>query len=266
MYFSVGNKARAAAGGGGGRMASRKLGTTVILLVLIFVAAMPAAAQSFRVQCPTSTITHPNAANNNTEPAYVGPTYTGTAGYPAAPGHVNGAIKCQQISGGDGYATMGDGTQTYLFSFGPLSGITDIALGKPGTEIPNVFNTPYAGTGATTANYLVPGDPATTVAASTVPLTSAQLSKLASINYNGAVDIDYDVANTVSIYDISESGTTVTVIGNAPLDLNLQKNAQILIAGGTDVPNGYKGTWTVTAVNVPNAFFPANFAFQYTAN
>ena len=98
------------------------------------VAAIPAASQSFRVQCPTSTKTHPNAANNNSEPAYVGPTYTGTSGYPATPAHVNGAIKCQQISGGDGYATMGDGTQTYMFSFGPLSGLADMAAGQPGTS------------------------------------------------------------------------------------------------------------------------------------
>ena len=37
----------------------------------------------------------------------------------------NPGIKCQQISGGDGFATMGDGTQTYLFAFGPLSGMAD---------------------------------------------------------------------------------------------------------------------------------------------
>jgi len=59
--------------------------------------------------------------------------------------------------GGDGYATMGDGTQTYMFSFGPLSGITDIALGKAGTEPPNVFNVPFP---VSTSNFLVPGDPA----------------------------------------------------------------------------------------------------------
>ena len=58
---------------------------------------------------------------------------------------MNGAIKCQQISGGDGYATMGDGTQTYMFSFGPLSGLADIANGLPGTEFPNVFNTVVSG-------------------------------------------------------------------------------------------------------------------------
>ena len=44
-----------------------------------------------------------------------------------------GITKCQQISGGDGFATMGDGTQTYLFAFGPLSGMADIAKGLPGT-------------------------------------------------------------------------------------------------------------------------------------
>ncbi|TLZ30247.1 MAG: multicopper oxidase family protein [Gammaproteobacteria bacterium] len=124
-------------------MLSRQLfcrGFAALMLVLI---TLPAAAQSFRVQCPTKTITHPTAANS--EPAYVGPTYTGTAGYPAAPAHVNGAIKCQQISGGDGYASMGDGTQTYLFSFGPLSGLADIAAGLPGTQFPGVFNTLYSG-------------------------------------------------------------------------------------------------------------------------
>ncbi|TLZ22808.1 MAG: multicopper oxidase family protein [Gammaproteobacteria bacterium] len=115
-------------------------GFAALTLALI---TLPAAAQSFRVQCPTKTITHPTAANS--EPAYVGPTYTGTAGYPAAPAHVNGAIKCQQISGGDGYASMGDGTQTYLFSFGPLSGLADIAAGLPGTQFPGVFNTLYSG-------------------------------------------------------------------------------------------------------------------------
>src|SRR5581483_10496898 len=126
-----------------------------------------AKAQSFRVQCPTSTITHPTVANNNSEPAYSGPTtFTcSVAGGCTAANNVgyllpnsstvNGAIKCQQISGGDGYSTMADGTQTFMFSFGPLSGLADIAGGKPGTEFPNIFNTVYPGT-------LVPGDPATT--------------------------------------------------------------------------------------------------------
>jgi FtsP/CotA-like multicopper oxidase with cupredoxin domain len=85
---------------------------------------------------------------------------------------VNGAIKCQQVSGGDGFATMADGSQTYLFSFGPLSGLADIANGLPGTEFPNVFNMPYASTP-------LPGDPYTT--------------GLASFNYNGAIGLAPDL-------------------------------------------------------------------------
>src|ERR1035437_6907932 len=116
------------------------------LVALMCVAALPAAAQSFRVQCPTSTITHPNTGLNNTEPAYTGATTfksTNTtnpaAGYLVPSANVNGAIKCQQISGGDGYATMADGTQTYMVAFGPVSGISDIANGLPGTQFPIVF-------------------------------------------------------------------------------------------------------------------------------
>ena len=125
-----------------------------ILLVCLAVAAN---AQSFRVQCPTTTVTHPTASN--VEPPYSGATTfsTGSGGFQTPATHMNGAIKCQQISGGDGFATMGDGTQTYMFSFGPLSGLADIAGGKPGTEFPNVFNTVYSGA------PFQPGDPATTV-------------------------------------------------------------------------------------------------------
>jgi len=35
---------------------------------------------------------------------------------------------------------------------------------------------------------------------------------------------------------------------------------QIAINGGTDLPNGYKGTFAVTAINVANPFFPPNYA------
>jgi FtsP/CotA-like multicopper oxidase with cupredoxin domain len=138
------------------RLGSILGGWPAVVLILL---ASPAAAQSFRVQCPTSTITHPSTLHdNNSEPAYVGPTTLSLAadGYLAPSANPNGAIKCQQISGGDGFATMGDGTQTYLFSFGPLSGLTDVAGGQPGTEFPSVFNTPYSGT-----TPLQPGDPAT---------------------------------------------------------------------------------------------------------
>src|SRR3954453_19447695 len=135
-----------------------KLSLYCVSLVLLATAATVANAQSFQVQCPTTTITHPaNLHDNNSEPAYNGPTSfaNGTKGYIEPTANVNGAIKCQQISGGDGFATMGDGSQTYLFSFGPLSGLKDMADGKPGTQFPNVFNTSELD--------LKPGDPATSV-------------------------------------------------------------------------------------------------------
>lgn len=87
------------------------------LLLLAATFALPAAAQSFRVQCPAKTSMHSKASD---------------------PGN----IKCQQIAGGDGFATMGDGTQMYLFGFGALSGLSDIQAGKPGTQLASVFNNP----------------------------------------------------------------------------------------------------------------------------
>src|SRR6266853_2477914 len=126
-----------------------KLYQISLTIILIGVAAGVASAQSFRVQCPTTTVTHPSALHdNNSETTYTGPTVL-TAPSPStfqAPvSNVQGAIKCQQVGGGDGYATMANGTQTYMFSFGPLSGLADIANGQPGTEPPNVFNVPYPG-------------------------------------------------------------------------------------------------------------------------
>ncbi len=97
----------------------RKPRSLYLPVLLVFLATMPASPQSFRVQCPTST-----------------PLHNADSGAP-------GGIKCQQISGGDGYATMADGTQTYLFAFGPLSGLNDIAKGLPGTQPASVFLTPY---------------------------------------------------------------------------------------------------------------------------
>src|SRR5437773_5663712 len=161
-------------------MASRKLGALLVLVGLALIAARPANAQSFQVQCPTSTITHPTAANS--EPAYTGATTfaTGAGGYLTPASHVNGAIKCQQISGGDGFATMGDGTQTYLFAFGPLSALQDMANGLPGTEFPSVFNVPYGRT-------FKPGDPATADGASSIGP-----NPLSGFGYNGAVGLAPD--------------------------------------------------------------------------
>src|SRR5690242_6127805 len=159
----------------------RKMSPLFFSLVLVVIMTVAASGQSFQVQCPTSTITHPNAANNNSEPDYAGPTVfsPGTKGYLEPTGTVNGAIKCQQISGGDGFATMGDGTQTYLFAFGPLSGLADIAIGRPGTEPPNIFNGLFPGGGTP-----VPGDPATTNGASVTPYA---VGILGTFGYNGAI-------------------------------------------------------------------------------
>ncbi len=160
--------------------------------MFLFLAPLTASAQSFRVQCPTDTITHPAALNNNNaEPPYTAPTTqaVGSKGYLAPTGNVNGAIKCQQVSGGDGYSTMANGTQTYMFSFGPLSGLADIAAGLPGTEFPSVFNTVFPG-------VIAPGDPATTDGASAFdtvgnPIYSA--GALGAFTYNGAVGLAADL-------------------------------------------------------------------------
>ena len=93
-------------------------------ILLVSLATVAASAQSFRVQCPVTTTLHPGQPTDQ------------------------GGIKCQQISGGDGYATMADGTQTYLFAFGPLSGLNNIANGLPGTEPASTFMTPYDPTAA----------------------------------------------------------------------------------------------------------------------
>jgi hypothetical protein len=160
----------------GGCTAMRK--SLPIWLPLVGVCLLPSLASaqvfqgggSFRVQCPTATIRHPGAtATGGTVPT-VNPTpdtaeapYTGpvvrtvTLGPTIDPNTGNphtfspaltitdsgGAIKCQQISGGDGMMTEADGNQTFMYSFGPLSGLGLIRNGQPGTDFAAVFNSPY---------------------------------------------------------------------------------------------------------------------------
>lgn len=168
-------------------MSSRSACPALFLTVFLSATATSVVGQSFRVQCPTTTITHPTATD--TEPSYNGPTTfsLNSAGYFSPQTNVNGAIKCQQISGGDGYATMGDGTQTYMFSFGPLSGLASIARGLPGTEPPGVFNAVYDRT-------FVPGDPATSDGVSQA--TGYTAGNLDAFNFDGAVGLAYDVDAT----------------------------------------------------------------------
>jgi FtsP/CotA-like multicopper oxidase with cupredoxin domain len=172
-------------------MSRKSVGKILFASVLMISgAALPATAQSIRVQCPTSTITHPDTTItqmvNSSEPAYTGPTTfsLGSGGYVVPSGNVNGAIKCQQISGGDGYSTMANGTQTFMFSFGPLSGLADIAAGLPGTQVPAIFNTVYGAT-------FMPGDPANSDGWSTDPTVVASRS-LSGFTFNGAVGLTPD--------------------------------------------------------------------------
>ena len=256
-------------------MASKKFGMLMCLAVLGGLAALPASAQSFRVQCPTSTITHPSSLNNNNaEPAYTAPTVLALNGngFYAPTKNVNGAIKCQQVSGGDGYSTMANGTQTFMFSFGPLSGLADIAQGHPGTEFPATFNTTYMMGAA--PGTLLPGDPATTdgAVANTWPAWGTPLPT-SPFNYNGAVGLAYDTVNLVSIYDIAEDPANaplltrhrVTVQTNAPIGVGV--GGQVTIAG-TGI--GYDGTWTIQTVGtVPNTVtnygFPPTDVFTFNA-
>jgi len=275
--------------------------------LLVAFATVGASAQSFRVQCPTSTITHPNAASNNSEPAYNGPTQFnapavgvpgGTTGDFVTPkaGTVNGAIKCQQISGGDGLSTMADGTQIFMFSFGPLSGLADIAAGLGGSEFPNVFNTPWSGcpSAANCPNPLQRGDPATTDGAMTgaSPWTGAPGPYRPSFTWNGAVGLTPDIANLVTVTDLVEGPITAalypgatapgcptttasahTVTGWTDAPLGLQAGQQVVITAGagddgTPTPPGYAGTWTISCVTTSAGMSPdgvTDYAFQYVA-
>src|SRR6267142_1579724 len=163
-----------------------------ICLPILLVCLIPAVASaqapgsqgggSFRVQCPTATLLHPggtgtgNSTPASAEAAYSGPITRTAATDPS--GHYTynppltftdngGAIKCQQVSGGDGMMTEADGNQTYMFSFGPLSGLQAIQNGQAGTQLPAVFNKSYCD--PANANYLSgqpnpysPCDPSTT--------------------------------------------------------------------------------------------------------
>jgi hypothetical protein len=291
----------------------RKSSQVWIPILVVAFATVAASAQSFRVQCPASTITHPLTGTNcstnptgpgcnNSEPAYNGPTQFnppsmglpgGTSGDFVTPvtGTVNGAIKCMQISGGDGFSTMADGNQVFMFSFGPLSGLADIAAGRTGLQFPYVFNTPYPGTG--TSQYLVRGDPATTDGA----VSGAQpwpSSNPPTVNplftWNGAVGLAPDVVNVVTVSNLVEgpvtaalypgatvpgcptttaSANTVTAWTDSPSGFAAGQQVTInnaVAEGPTPTPAGYAGTWTISCVATGSAMTPDGFqeyAFQY---
>lgn len=138
------------------RTLSSHLRRAAVATLALSLLSTPARAQSFRVQCPQITALHPGQCTggkkhvNNNEACQTAadcPDQTGVCspvGGKADPAHP-GQIKCQHVGGGDGFATMGDGHQIYLFAFSPLSGLKDIQAGKPGTQTADVFNAGYQG-------------------------------------------------------------------------------------------------------------------------
>ena len=280
----------------------RKFYQLLAPVIVFSLAPVIASAQSFRVQCPTSTITHPDTTTtqlvNSSEPLYNGPTqYTmpttpppGTDGGFVTPtaGTVNGAIKCQQISGGDGLSTMADGTQIFMFSFGPLSGLADVAAGHPSTQFPKVFNQPYTDVSSTP---LTRGDPAFTDGATSgaSPWTGGPGSLFApAFSWNGAVGLALDTAVNVTVSNLEEgpltpgigtvpptvpgctpTANTVTAWTDAPSGFRVGDTVVISSAtaeGAVTTPAGYVGKWTVSCVATGTATTPDGFneyAFQY---
>ncbi len=130
------------------RQQGNRRGLFGLFFALTVAASLPAMAQSFRVQCPAGTALHPAIPANDGSVAVADRAKYATVTAPLprtdgllnpTPAMANPGIKCQQLSGGDGFASMGDGTQTYLFSFGPLSGLGNIVKGLPGTTTASEF-------------------------------------------------------------------------------------------------------------------------------
>jgi FtsP/CotA-like multicopper oxidase with cupredoxin domain len=117
-----------------------------LLALTLGLTAATASAQSFRVQCPAFTALHPGICSGGTSGGLACSDSAGCPGGSCVPdASYPGQVKCQHIGGGDGYATMGDGHQIYLFAFSPLSGLQDLEAGLPGTQPASVFNAGYQG-------------------------------------------------------------------------------------------------------------------------
>ncbi len=147
----------------------------------LLLVALNAEAQSFRVQCPSFTTQHDGVSNADSH------------------------IKCQQIAGGDGYATMADGNQIYMFGFGPLSGLKDIYNGLPGTQQNSGFNvtsplsvgTPSSLVGMPDGNFTFNGAIGLTNDTSLDPWTA-----------NAVYPIGATVRTTTGIYTSTTAGTS----------------------------------------------------------
>jgi hypothetical protein len=188
-----------------------------------------------------------------------------------------------------------------MFSFGPLSGLADIAAGHPATQFPNIFNTPYPST-------LTRGDPASTDGAMTGASPWASNPAISpTFTWNGAVGLAPDIAYLVTVSNLVEgpvtaalyagatvpgcattaaSAATVTAWTDSPLGISVGQPVVITNAiaeGANPTPPGYANnpvatttdpivtpsTWTVSCVATGTAMTPDGFneyAFQYVAS
>ena len=179
---------------------------------------------SFMLQCPTTTAYHPTIfASGAPEPSYIGPaplsnvtlggvTFNGADSQHPAYISNGGQIKCQQISGGDGMMTEADGNQTFMFSFGPLSGIDNIQHGLPGTLLNTDFNGVYTdSTGAHNGYYNSPFLPS--VCGPSAP-TSCPTAGAAGITGNAAItDPTYDASRPTNTNAAVRDPATIMTIG-----------------------------------------------------
>ena len=254
-------------GGTGGRMARKKFGMLMCLAVLGGLAALPASAQSFRVQCPTSTITHPDSTTtivNSSEPTYDRPISSSIRRVTSANGDRE---RRDQVPAGFGWRWLFDNGQWHAdihVFFRSTVGTRGHREWPAWHGVPGGFqHDVHAAT-----SILMPGDPATTDGMMANTWTGYPLPTSA-FTWNGAVGLAKDTANLVSIYDIAEDpgGKNVTVQTNAPLGLKIGDS--VTISGtGTGV-TGYDSTWIITSVGtvsskVTNYGFPAPTCLRLT--
>jgi len=187
------------------------------------------------VQCPQNTLWHPaNGSLSNPYAAWPNlstagePFYTGPKIYTPPLNLTNqvpltyvlngGAVKCQQISGGDGYMTEADGNQTFMFSFGPLSGLDKIQNGGAGTDYPDEFDQPYCNATGVYNN----GQPIPYATGQPNPL--APNTTLASCSVNGAVGylppagyrpaVGQSILNGNALTSTAPTGVSAVVLNN----------------------------------------------------
>ncbi len=214
-------------------MSSTRFFWSGIAAALLGLIALPAAAQSFRVQCPNATALHPDpttlapasAANIAKYNALVGGGTAKATAYAAVfPGH----IKCQQLSGGDGFATMGDGTQMYLFAFGPLSGLGNIVHGLPGTVTNTVFNQSNIGPANGTITD-AEGHAQQVGADGVLEAVKIGAPDAASYNFNGAIGLVPDTSDSKigSVTLMLDPTTDLPVTGGG-----YSVNEQVIFTGG----------------------------------